>query len=176
MLPYKLNYSFWAIAIMEFGKLYKEYEDKIDTKIMSWKYAVVSFILFLYLIHDYNVIIIYFGCPNWFLSFIIPFTGMHWMIYTAKYLISNCKFLLFIGANSLVYFALHRQILNVVEHIAKKVMNSISIQPSLFSNLVEVIIIALLIIIPTLLINKYIPHVTGKGWKLWNLWLVKSEK
>lgn len=167
MLPLKMNYSFWAIAIMGFGKLYKAYEDRIDAIFMSWKLAIATFLLFVYLIHETGVSINYFGNANWFLAVVIPFTGLHWMLYLSKHIIVNVKPLLFIGANSLVYFALHRQVLNAVEGVAKKVMAAFSLEPSLFSNLSEVVVIAALIVVPVWLINKYIPQVTGKGWKLW---------
>ena len=38
---------------------------------------------------------------------------------------------------------------------------------SVWINLLEVLLIALLLAIPAFLINKFIPQVTGKGWKLW---------
>lgn len=167
MMPLKMNYSFWAIAIMGFGKLYKAYEYRIDAMIMSWKIAIATFLLFVYLIYETGVSINYFGNANWFLAVVIPLTGLHWMLYLSKHIMVNVKPLLFIGANSLVYFALHRQVLNAVEGVTKKVMAAFSLEPSFFSNLLEVVVIAALIVVPVWLINKYIPQVTGKGWKLW---------
>ena len=58
--------------------------------------------------------------------------------------------------------------LNAVEATTKKIMASLSIEPSLWSNLLEMAVIAIIIVIPVWIINKYIPQVTGKGWKLWN--------
>ena len=42
-------------------------------------------------------------------------------------------------------------------------------EQSVWVNLIEVMVIAALLAIPTWFINKYIPKVTGKGWKLWKV-------
>ena len=167
-LPYKLESSLWAMAIMGIGKLYKLYEREVDAKIMKWQFAAVSLVLYIVLIYSFEANVLYDGHPNWFLAISIPMTGLHWMLYLSKYVIVNMKSLLFIGSNSLVYFAIHRQVLNAVEATTKKIMASLSIEPSLWSNLLEMAVIAIIIVIPVWIINKYIPQVTGKGWKLWN--------
>lgn len=61
---------------------------------------------------------------------------------------NNIKPLLFIGTNSWVYFALHRQVMNAVDVLLKKIMVAFSLEPSLFSNQSAVVVIATLIFVP----------------------------
>ena len=109
----------------------------------------------------------FWGHPNWLYASALPLTGMTVMLYLSKHVTVNSKALLYIGANTLVYFALHRQILQLVERLFAKMQQGFSIEASIVTNLLEVLVIALLLVVPTFLINKYIPQVTGKGRKLW---------
>lgn len=168
MLPWKLNYCLWAVAIMGLGKVYREYENRIDTMFMKWYVALPAFFVFIILVFYSHESIVFWGSANWFYAFVIPFTGMIWMLYLSKRIIVNNIPLLYIGANSLIYFALHRQILTAVEAMTKRILQTLSLHPSVWINLCEVILIAALIAVPVWIINKYIPQVTGKGWKLWN--------
>ena len=70
------------------------------------------------------------------------------MLYLYKHITDNIKPLLFIGTNSLVYFALHRQVMNAVDVLLKKIMVAFSLEPSLFSNQSAVVVIATLIFVP----------------------------
>ena len=163
MLPWKMNYCMWACAIMGIGKVYRSYEKEIDLKIMRW-YIVLGFlILYFGLLWLTKDSIVFGGCANWANAILIPFSGLVCMLYVSKRIIVNNKVLLYIGSNTLVYFALHRQVLHVVENLFEK----LPVVASVWINLLEVLLIALLLAIPAFLINKFIPQVTGKGWKLW---------
>lgn len=169
MLPWKINYSLWACGIMGLGKVYKAYEMEIDKILMKWWIAGISFMAYLFMIYIGKQQIVFWGSSKWFYAMFIPFTGMISMIFFSKKITINSKVLLFIGANTLLYFCLHRQVLNGVESVVNKILPKISMEPSVWVNLIEVMVIAALLAIPTWFINKYIPQVTGKGWKLWNV-------
>lgn len=169
MLPWKINYCMWACGIMGIGKVYRFSENEIDKKIMKPWIVIISTIIYFSLLYLTKDSIVFWGSKNWVNAFVVPATGMICMIYLSKKIIVNNKILLFIGTNTLVYFALHRQILHVVESITGKLLMRISFTPTVWTNIIEVCIIALLLSIPTLIINKYIPQITGKGWKLWNV-------
>ena len=124
---------------------------------------------YLFMIYIGKQQIVFWGSSKWFYAMFIPFTGMISMIFFSKKITINSKVLLFIGANTLLYFCLHRQVLNGVESVVNKILPKISMEPSVWVNLIEVMVIAALLAIPTWFINKYIPQVTGKGWKLWNV-------
>lgn len=165
-LPWRMDTCLWACAIMGLGKLYRGCELEFDKTMLKWWIVLLSFVSYLMMIYVGHQNIIYYGSSNWLYAIAIPATGLLSMLYVSKKIIVNSKVFLFIGTNTLVYFALHRQILNGVESFFFKYIYSMEINPSLWINLIEVVIIAALLVIPTCIINKYIPQVIGKGWKI----------
>ncbi len=167
VLPWRLHCCLWACGIMGAGKVYRHYEQDVDNALMKWQMVLGCLPVYFGLITYGRIGINFWGHPNWLYAFAVPLSGMIIMLYLSKHITVNSKALLFVGANTLVYFALHRQVLQLVEKLCTKLMQGFSIEASWETNLIEVLAIALLLVAPTFLINKYIPQVTGKGWKLW---------
>ena len=103
------------------------------------------------------------------LALSLTLSGLIWFVWLSKHITVNSRCLQFIGANTLIYFCLHKPLLQVVEQIMNKVLLNIGITLSIWINIMEVVIIAALLAIPAWIINRYIPQVTGKGWKLWKV-------
>ena len=167
VLPWRLHCCMWACGIMGIGKVYRQYEHRVDKTVLKWPIVSGCLLAYFCLITYGKVSVNFWGHPNWLYASALPLTGMTVMLYLSKHVTVNSKALLYVGANTLVYFALHRQILQLVERLFVKMQQGFSIEASIVTNLLEVLVIALLLVVPTFLINKYIPQVTGKGWKLW---------
>lgn len=164
-LPYKFHTVFFACALMGLGKVYKAYEERID-KLLFKKYIIVILLLsYIILVFVFKPYINYYGNRNWLLAFYIPFSGLIVFLYFSKKISKN-EFLRYIGSNSLLYFAIHRQVLIVVESICKRIMALTNSSPSVYINIIEVFVIAILIALPVFFINKYCPQIFGKGWKI----------
>lgn len=161
-LPWHIQYMGFGCFYLGLGKIYQTYENKID-KYLTWKIFIGCLITYFTWISITHTTIIYHGSPKGYDALILTLTGLIWIVYITKYWINNCRLLLFIGANTLIYFSIHRQILNIVQAIQIKM----NFEPSWWLNIIDVIAIAIIIIIPTKIINKWIPQLTGKGFKLW---------
>lgn len=83
----------------------------------------------------------------------------------------NSRFLLFVGANTLFYFAFHGKGYSLLQTIIERAMSVLSVSHTFLIDealgFVIVFLDALLLIIPAMLVNRYCPWLLGKGFKLW---------
>lgn len=169
VLNWRINSLGFGCFYMGLGKVYRRYEYRIDNA-LGWKWTFLCAVgYFTYIAITGNTV--NFGGDSYFGIVALPLSlsGLAWVIWLSKHVTVNSKCLQFIGTNTLLYFCLHRQVLNGVESIVNKFLSKISMEPSVWMNLIEVVVIAALLAVPTWFINKYIPQVTGKGWKLWKV-------
>lgn len=168
-LPYRIEHIMWAMAIMSVGKLYKEHETSFDKWIMRWVTFIVATIIYFSVIYYSSTRVLYYGNANWFYALSLPATGMILLLFASKKLLYQSRLLVFIGRYSLVYFALHRMVLKMlIEPMFNKAMVQLDVSTSLWTNMAEVAMTAIVLIVPVYIINRYLPQINGKGWKLWN--------
>jgi fucose 4-O-acetylase-like acetyltransferase len=96
------------------------------------------------------------------------FLGIFAMIYISKRL-TNAKLILFVGANSLLYFCLHGKVYSLLQVITEKVFSKFAIAHSatidFLLGLGITFLDAIILIIPVILINRYLRFLIGKGYK-----------
>lgn len=92
-------------------------------------------------------------------------------VYVSKLVLNNNRFLLFVGANTLFYFAFHGKVYSLLQTVMDRGLVLGSVEHSLQLDLclgVFITFLDALILIPfALFVNRYIPQVLGKGFKLW---------
>lgn len=167
-LPWEFDKTGFCCFFMGMGKLYSQYEAKIERH-LTWKSALLCFVVYVAIISLMQEYIIFGSCKHLWDSAVLYSTGLVWMLWLSKHVICNSKFLLYVGSNSLLFFCMHRQVLNVVQSVWIKLLLKGGLEASVLTNIVEVLIIALLLVIPTVIVNKYIPQLAGKGFKLWKI-------
>ena len=167
-LPYTLHTAGFGCAYMGFGKVYRHYETIIDKHLGLHKMIIVfiSYILFVFVSPGIS----YCGSPYLVDSIVITIIGLSILIFASKRLKTKCKFLLFIGSNSLLYFCLHGKVYAILESLVHKHCCLYLLDNAMFCNIMGIALTfadAVILIIPIVIINRYIPFTIGRGYKLW---------
>lgn len=93
--------------------------------------------------------------------------GLYVYVYFNKQYLQNIWCLRFIGCNSLLYFGLHGKILTLTTFILSRFVDTESINYSEIFQLATVVAVAVLTALPVIIINRYVPQITGKGYSLY---------
>ena len=100
----------------------------------------------------------------------VTLPGLTIIIYVSKHILANSRFLLFVGANTLFYFAFHGKVFSLLQTICHKLLS----EDWLAIGSVEVgmgfaiaFLDAVVLILPAMFVNRYCPFLLGKGFKLW---------
>lgn len=170
-LPYNLNFIGYALFWMSLGGAMKIRQSKSD--LSRW----ITFKGFSIALPVYIAIIYFTGQSYGFAAsktfidwLVVTVLGCYCLIYLSMTVFSRSKFLLFIGANTLLYFILHGKVFAVLEWGVKKIIPTEIIEAQWCTNLLGLsitILDALILIIPIIIINRYLPFTIGKGYKLW---------
>ncbi len=168
-LPWHTEYIFVAMFWMFLGYLFrKEYEKVYDenVKIVSAAAVFLVFLVMIYLpfLMGYKLqgnifSIIY--------SYLTAFLGVFVLIYVSKHITPN-RYLLYIGQNTLICFALHGKIFSILQVIIRKVSGTLyaAVLSNMFTSsifaIAFTIVISLILIIPIYIINKWFPFLIGR--------------
>lgn len=169
-LPWHLLTVGFGCFYMALGKLYRKYEDLIDSKIKWWM-VLLGCIFYVSLIILVDKEVNYNGTPIIIDAMALTLIGIVIIITISKKLLKNSRLLLFVGANSLFYFAFHGKVYSVILTVLEKVSPEIAHEETLFYKtaiaLGVVLLDAIILIPPTLIVNKYFPQIFGKRFKIW---------
>lgn len=166
-IPWHLDTFGFACFYMALGRLYRLHETRID------KYLTTPVLLIVTAIYTVALFIlpyyISFMGSKWIIdSMIITTIGLVIIISLSKKIGSKSKLILFVGANTLFYFAFHGKVYSMMfTVIGKKFPALLEIDDILISIFI-VIIDAIIMIIPAITVNRFMPKIMGKGYKLWN--------
>lgn len=169
-VPWHLQSFGCACFYMALGKLYRMYEERLDSMINGWILAscIIVYILFIFISQRY---IGHFG-SKWVIdSMLITLIGMAILITISKRYIHNSRFLLFVGANTLFYFAFHGKayslILFGINKTAPSLLENNPLATDLLVAFAVVLVDAMILIPPTKIVNRYCPQILGRNFKLW---------
>lgn len=170
-LPWYINAFGYGCAYMGLGRCYKEYEKCIVEKVRLW-HVIISLVLYILVItllgHSCN----FSGSKYLVDSLSLTLLGLFVMIELCKrYPLRNSKFLLFVGANTLFYFAFHNKAYSVLNVIVEKIFAfGLLDHNRLIDGLCGVIIMlaTAVVLIPfAIFVNKFTPWALGKGFRLY---------
>lgn len=173
-LPWYINFTGSGCFYMALGFAYKHYEHKLkkfETKTVFFC-ALLTYVVFValrkYVLHLY--LISFNGSDYVIDALIITLLGIFIMIYLSKR-IKQEKLILFVGTNSLLYFCLHYQLRSLMQVVADKAFVKLALTHSATIDIVLgvglTLLGAVILIVPVILINKYLPFIIGKGFKLY---------
>lgn len=169
-IPWHLSSAGFGCFYMGLGKVYRHYEAKIDA-LMSKSAICLLLVIYIAILCFYNVSISFGGSKYMIDALIITLLGLLVCVYLSKIILNHNRFLLFVGANTLFYFAFHGKVYSLLQTITEKLFIISDIEHTLMLDFCLGIFITFLdalILIPlALFVNKYIPQVLGKGFKLW---------
>lgn len=170
-IPWHIGSFGYACFYMGLGKFYKEKEEMIN-KITDKKWiAAASIFIYSVLITVYDLRISFGGGRFVLDALSVTIPGLIVMIYISKHFAGNCKFLLFVGANTLFYFAFHGKVYSLLQTICHKTIPAEILCINGIHDAIAFCIVfldAMILILPAIFINRHFAYVLGKGYRLWN--------
>ncbi|MDR1553476.1 MAG: acyltransferase family protein [Prevotellaceae bacterium] len=172
-LPWHIQFIGFGCFYMALGLLYRRNEQKI----VSHEKRINIFLLFV--IYLCIFLICKYLLKENFMSFMsskflidaILITGLGILLVVRFAKIKDYKLFTFIGANSLLYFAMHGKVFSLLIAISDKLLVKFGITHTALIDfglgIGITVLDALILIIPVLLVNKYAPFLVGKKYKLW---------
>lgn len=155
---------------MALGKFYKHNEEKIDT-LFGYRSLLVLAVIYFGIITLTGFSCSFFGSKFIVGSVTLSVMSLILGVAVSKRFFQNSRFLLFVGANTLFYFAFHGKGYSLLQTIIERAMSVLSVSHTFLIDealgFVIVFLDALLLIIPAMLVNRYCPWLLGKGFKLW---------
>ena len=170
-LPWHLEYVPYALYFMFAGYLFRQYfETGFDSFFSVGKAAlvIVLYLVMAYIPHIFNLTMPWYAQALY--SFVETNLAVSMLILISKRIRPN-KYLLFVGRNTLAYFGMHGKLLALCEAVF------IKISPSLYNfvicshflsavySIIMGIAFSVILIIPAMIINKYLPFMVGKTYK-----------
>lgn len=169
-VPWHLFSFGCACFYMALGRLYRIYEAKFDSMINGWILAV-CIVVYAGYIYISQLYIGHSGSKAVIDSMLITLIGLVILITISKRYIHNSRFLLFVGANTLFYFAFHGKVYSLILFGINKTVPTLlennSLSTDLFVAFAIVLVDALILIPPTKIVNRYCPQILGRNFKLW---------
>ncbi len=167
-LPWHIDYIPTALLFMVLGYLFKEQETSFDEK-LNWTKTILIVAAYLLLVYVPEIMEWSFA---WYVDFfydhLCHFLGIIMIVIIAKKIPANKPFL-YIGSNTLLYFSLHNKPITASEAFLRYFLSGFyqtvlenPLPGALFCT-VMTSMIALILIIPTIFINRYLPWTIGRA-------------
>lgn len=177
-LFWSVNTAFIAYLYMSLGYSFRNYEKHISQYIINNKIGITLSFIYLvlicidYLHFNYTVIFALNHFSNIGFFILCSLIGLATLYYLYNKFKTN-GIITFLSLNSLLIYFFHNQMLNILKHISK--LSMFNILPDYGKCLFQAIGTILLVYIPIIITNKYIPILSGKSKWLSNI-LYKHEK
>lgn len=169
-LPWHIVDMGYACFYMALGKCYRNYEAQVDRFMSGWKIAVGVVVYFAY-IYLTGMYIGHQGSMMVIDAMAITVIGLALVILVSKKYLKGSRFLLFVGANTLFYFAFHGKAYSIILALGQKaVPGYVAGQDFWMDVCVAVLVVffdALILIVPAKAVNRYAPQILGKNFRLW---------
>lgn len=169
-IPWHINTIGFGCFYMGLGKVYKHYEAWFDKRI-NLKVLIGIIVVYVAIIGITGKTCSYAGSKYAIEAIVLTGLGLLSCIYISKMVITKNRFLLFVGANTLFYFAFHGKVYSLLQTVIAKILLKTATEHSLYLDttlgFVITLLDAIILIIPAILVNRYIPWFLGKGFKLW---------
>lgn len=169
-IPWHINTVGFACFYMALGKFYKEKEAIFDKWVDNKWIVSACLIFYVLLISIFDMQISFSGSELLIDALIITLMGIFVIIHVSKHILQNSKLLLFVGANSLFYFAFHGKVYSLLQTVCHKFVSEEILSMTYSRPVIAFIIVmcdAIILILPTIFVNKYCSFLLGKGFNLW---------
>ena len=164
-LPWHLEYVFQAMFWMVLGYYFRQYGEKVFDKRNTTKNRVAIWAVYLATAYFPDAIG---GKGVWIpLSYVRSLTGIIAVVALCKIVKSN-RYIRFVGANTLIYFALHGKVYAVIEMLLEKAAGGFYAAclnnpwSSTLLAIMVTLVMSVVLIIPAMIINRYFPWMVGR--------------
>lgn len=168
-VPWHLQLIIPAMFYMACGFVFRKYEPKFSF-IDSTKFAVVVSVVYIL------EVTVYLQVDGELLSFIpvgyvapgviVSITGLLACVSLSRSVLIYNSFIVFIGANSLLYFCLHGKAISIVQNLYHFIFSyfdvSFNALNAFITGVFSVFITAVICIIPVSMVNRFFPWSVGK--------------
>lgn len=178
-LPWHTEKAMYYLIYMAAGFCFRKYIEPEFEKHVKIKNLILAILIYLsivifngFILKDLKVVNndrIYVGIlvAKVAITYVSSFFGIYMCILFSK-LATPTKFTSFVGANTLIYYALHVKLLSLIE----KIMTNANVLELVKNNaligflacLVLTIVVAVLLIVPAIIINRWFPFLLGKWY------------
>ncbi len=169
-IAWHLGYAGCACFYMALGKLYRIYEPQIDRRLTPPVLALLAAVYVAGIMLSKNQIGHY-GSYAIVDSMAITVIGLALLISVSKKWLGGSRLLIFVGANSLFYFAFHGKVYSLILAVTGKLAPGLIDTGNFGTDLIVagaiVILDALLLIYPAKIVTRYCPQILGRNFKLW---------
>ena len=167
-LPWHIDYIPTAMLFMILGYLFRhEWETFYDQKVDNKTLAIIA---------TFYLVLVYYDFLNGYeFSMLMDFVYDHlrhivslmMVIGIAKRIPEN-RYMSFIGSNTLIYFCLHNKVVTLIEVIVRTILPGVyktceAAIPGTVFCFFATFVVSIILIIPTLFINRYLPWTVGKS-------------
>lgn len=171
-LPWHINSVGFACFYMALGKWYKHHEEKFDSY-CNIKTIGILLTLYVVMIGIGDLHISYSGSKYAIDAIVVTVIGVTLCVQIAKRWLNNSRFLIFVGANTLFYFAFHGKVYSLLQTIIGKVLPMVGVERGTTIDIVLGVTVmladALILILPAMLVNRYAAWLLGKGFKIFRI-------
>lgn len=128
-IPWHFNYIGFACFYMALGKYYKSHEQIIDNAVSN-KMLLMIGIVYVLVIYFADLHIGFAGSPYVVDALFITTLGLILCVLISKRFLNNSRFLLFVGSNTLFYFAFHGKVYSLLQTVSDKIIAHIGMERS----------------------------------------------
>lgn len=166
-LPWHLDYAFRGLLFMACGFFFRQKYEKSFEKFNPYARALVLTLLHAAIVYAPYFVTIPQGLFSVLANLVTPLLGVMAIVSISKILPANA-YLLYVGQNTLLYFAFHGKVFGVIEGILRRffagpysaiLANKAS---SIIFAIVLTVIVSIILIIPSYIVNRYFPFILGK--------------
>lgn len=125
-LPWHIMGSGYACFYMALGKFYKHHEEKIDA-LFGWRSLLLTAVVYIGFITVTGISCSFSGSRYVVDSAALSIMSLILGVAVSKRFFQNSRFMLFVGANTLFYFAFHGKGYSLLQTVAEKAMSVMSI-------------------------------------------------
>lgn len=158
IIPWHIDTFGYACFYMGIGKWYKEMEMKVNHYVDNKWFVFVCFIVYVVFITVFDLHISFAGSKYLIDSFVVTLIGLVIVIFLSKHILQNSFFLLFVGANTLFYFAFHGKVYSLLQTLCHKFLSDVVLNIDGMHDMIAIgitILDALLLILPAMFVNRY---------------------
>lgn len=169
-LPWHIEYIFQAMFYMTLGYIFRERWERAFDKLNTLPCRLSLFALYALIIYLPYFINVPESLFSVFAVFITPILGIA-LLFSVSKIIPENRYVLYIGQNTLIYFALHGKVFGFVEGILERLvpdLYALVLGNTLISNIFAVIftfLLSFILLVPTYIINRHFPFVVGRRKK-----------
>jgi fucose 4-O-acetylase-like acetyltransferase len=167
-LPWHLEYIFKAMLWMVLGYCYKLDLERVLDDYNTIINRIIVLVVYLTIIYWFSPYLS--GIWNRIMIYISSLVGIMLIIMFSKSIKTNA-YISYVGANTLIYFALHGKLLAVIEkllHMIADPFYSYCLDNVWYSSMLSIVmalLLSVILIIPSLVINNWFPWMVGRKRK-----------